>query len=62
MHQTTPTLTYDEAINEIANHVLAFICPWDSKNSSDVKYFFSLAHTSMADPQADLDELCASIM
>jgi hypothetical protein len=62
MAQPTITLTYSEAIEEIINHVLAFILPWESRHSPEVAYFFSLAPILVDNPLADLDELCANII
>jgi hypothetical protein len=62
MAQPTITLTYSEAIEEIINHVLAFILPWESKHSPEVTHFFSLAPILMDNTLADLDELFSNII
>ena len=62
MNQSATALTFQQAKLMIIEHVRAWIMPYEPINSKEFNSYLTLAPALMNNPEADLDELCATIM
>lgn len=62
MTQSATTLSFKQAKSIIIEHVRAWIMPYEPINSQEFNSYLTLAPALMDNPEADLDELCATII